>query len=138
MPYAAITYRVKPGHEDEIAEIFAGFQRVDTPRFKAPDGTAAGRLLGTGVFIKDDVLVRVIHYEGDFAAVGRHMAAQQGVHTLEKELAPYLLEQRTTDTGTPEGFAAHFREATMRTIAQLTVDTHPSEAGDTHPEAGPE
>lgn len=30
MPYAAITYLVKPGHEDEIAEIFAGFQRVDT------------------------------------------------------------------------------------------------------------
>lgn len=79
MPYAAITYRVKPGHEDEIAAIFAEFQRVDTPDFAHADGAAAGRLLGTGVFIKDESLVRVIHYEGDFAAVGRHMAAQRGV-----------------------------------------------------------
>ncbi|MEW2248522.1 MULTISPECIES: SchA/CurD-like domain-containing protein [unclassified Streptomyces] len=129
MPYAAITYRVKPGHEEEIAEIFANFQRVDTPDFTGDDGDAAGRLLGTGVFLKDDVLVRVIHYEGDFAAVGRHMARQKGVHILETKLAPYLLQQRTTDTTSPEGFAAYFRDATMRTIAQLTVDSHPAGAG---------
>ncbi|MET9778714.1 SchA/CurD-like domain-containing protein [Streptomyces sp. NPDC006367] len=127
MPYAAITYRVKPGHEEEIAEIFDAFKRVDTPDFKGDDGNAAGRLLGTGVFIKDDVLVRVIHYEGDFAAVGRHMAAQKGVHILEDRLQPYLAEPR--DTTSPEAFAAYFREATMRSIAQLTVDTHPAGAG---------
>ncbi|WP_328393750.1 SchA/CurD [Streptomyces sp. NBC_00390] len=124
MPYAAITYRVKPGHEDEIAEIFANFARVDTPDFKGDDGGAAGRLLGTGVFIKDDVMVRVIHYEGDFAAVGRHMATQKGVHILEEKLQPYLAEER--DTSSPAGFAAYFRNATMRSIAQLTVDTHPA------------
>jgi hypothetical protein len=124
MPYAAITYRVKPGHEDEIAAIFAEFQRVDTPDFAHADGAAAGRLLGTGVFIKDESLVRVIHYEGDFAAVGRHMAAQRGVHLLEERLAPYLAEQR--DTTSAEGFAAYFRNAVMRSISQLTVDTHPT------------
>lgn len=124
MPYAAITYRVKPGHEDEIAAIFAEFQRVDTPDFAAEDGTPAGRLLGTGVFIKDDVLVRVIHYEGDFAAVGRHMSAQRGVHVLEDRLAPYLAEER--DTTSAADFQAYFRNAVMRTIAQLTVDTHPA------------
>jgi hypothetical protein len=126
MPYAAITYRVKPGHEDEIAAIFAKFTRVDTPDFKGADGSAAGRLLGTGVFIKDDVMVRVIHYEGDFAAVGRHMATQKGVHILEEKLQPYLAEER--DTSSPAGFAASFRHATMRSIAQLTVDSHPAQA----------
>ncbi|MFI6847842.1 SchA/CurD [Kitasatospora sp. NBC_00085] len=126
MPYAAITYRVKPGHEDEIAAIFASFQRVDTPDYAAADGSEAGRLLGTGVFIKDDVLIRVIHYEGEFAAVGRHMAAQRGVHLLEEKLAPYLAEER--DTTSAEGFAAYFRNALMRSISQLTVDTHPNRA----------
>jgi hypothetical protein len=126
MPYAAITYRVKPGHEDEIAAIFAKFTRVDTPDFKGADGSAAGRLLGTGVFSKDDVMVRVIHYEGDFAAVGRHMATQKGVHILEEKLQPYLAEER--DTSSPAGFAAYFRNATMRSIAQLTVDSHPAQA----------
>ncbi|MFF3458194.1 SchA/CurD-like domain-containing protein [Streptomyces sp. NPDC002730] len=124
MPYAAITYRVKPGHEDEIAEIFAHFTRVDTPDYQGEDG--AGRLLGTGVFIKDDVMVRVIHYEGDFAAIGRHMATQKGVHILEEKLQPYLAEER--DTSSPAGFAAYFRNATMRSIAQLSVDSHPAQA----------
>ena len=126
MPFAAISYRIKPGHEDEIARIFAGFQRVDTPELRGREADQVGRLLGTAVFVKDDTLVRVIHYEGDFAAVGRHMARQRGVHQLERELAPYLLEER--DTSTAEGFAAYFRDATMRCVSQLTVDTHPSTA----------
>ena len=123
MPFAAITYRVKPGYEDEIAEIFAGFKRVNTPDYKSDDGQQAGRLLGTAVFIKDDVMVRVIHYEGEFAAIAKHMATQQGVHLIEERLAPYLAEQR--DTATQEGFGAYFRDATMRCISQLSVDTHP-------------
>ncbi|MFG2561767.1 SchA/CurD-like domain-containing protein [Streptomyces sp. NPDC048496] len=126
MPYAAITYRVKPGFEEEITRIFTDFQRVDTPDFTSADGEQAGRLLGTAVFLKDDVVVRVIHYEGDFAAVGRHMAAQQGVHSAEAELLPYLAEPR--DTRSPQAFAEYFREATMHTLVQLTVDTHPAGA----------
>ncbi|GDY31037.1 SchA/CurD-like domain-containing protein [Gandjariella thermophila] len=124
MPYAAISYRVKPGHDDEIADIFADFQRVDTPTFLGEDGTPAGRLLGTAVFVKDDIVVRVIHYEGDFAAIGRHMAAQRGVHLIEDRLSPYLAEPR--DTSSAEGFASYFRDATMRCVSQLSVDTHPA------------
>jgi hypothetical protein len=124
MPFAAITYRVKPGHDEEIAEIFARFQRVDTPDLSGVDGEQAGRLLGTAVFVKDDVMVRVIHYEGDFAAVGRHMARQRGVHVLEEKLAPFLAHER--ETTSPEGFARYFRDATMRCVSQLSVDTHPA------------
>jgi hypothetical protein len=124
MPYAAITYRVKPGHEDEIAKIFGGSQRVSTPVLRDDSGDEVGRLLGTVVFVKDDVLVRVIHYEGDFAAIGRHMAQQRNVHALEDELAPYLATPR--DTSSPAKFAAHFRQASMRVIGELTVDTLPA------------
>jgi|SRR5829696_7838562 len=126
MPYAAIAYRVLPGHEDELAEVFADFRRVDTPDLSGPDGRPAGRLLGTAVFVQDDVLVRVIHYEGDFAAIGRHMAGQRGVHAVEERLAPYLRDQR--DISDPEAFGAYFRQASMRSLTQLTVDTHPAEA----------
>lgn len=127
MPFAAITYRVKPGHEDEIAEIFAGFVRVDTPVMRDARGEQAGRLLGTAVFIKDDVMVRVIHYEGDFGVVATHMARQRGVHLIEEKLAPYLASQR--DTSTPEAFGAYFRDAAMRCVSQLSLDTHPADAG---------
>ena len=122
MPYAAITYRVKPGHEDEIADIFAKFQRVNRPEYQGDNGEQAGRLLGTAVFIKDDIVVRVIHYEGEFAAIGKHMAAQKGVHLIEDALAPFLAEQR--ETTSQEGFGAYFKDATMRCISQLSVDTH--------------
>jgi sRNA-binding carbon storage regulator CsrA len=124
MPFAAITYRVKPGYEEEIAEIFARFQRVDTPDLPAADGGTAGRLLGTAVFIKDDIMVRVIQYEGEFAAVGKHVSAQRGVHLIEEQLAPYLAERR--ETASEEGFARYFRDATMRCVSQLSVDTHPA------------
>ncbi|MFV2087920.1 MULTISPECIES: TcmI family type II polyketide cyclase [unclassified Micromonospora] len=124
MPYAAITYRVQPGHEDEIAEIFASFERVDRPEYGNEDNGSIGRLLGTAVFIKDDVMVRVIHFEGDFAAIARHMAGQRGVHLIEEKLAPYLSQQRETTTS--DGFARYFRDATMRCISQLSVDTHPA------------
>jgi SAM-dependent methyltransferase len=123
MPYAAITYRIHPGHEDEVAKIFAGFQRVDTPVFSDEAGEAAGKLLGTAVFVKDDVLVRVIHYEGELSDVARHMARQRGVHLLEEKLAPHLAYQR--DTASPEAFGAYFRDATMKCVSQLTIDTHP-------------
>lgn len=126
MPYAAITYQVKPGHEDEIAEIFSHFRRVDSPVLRDEQGNEVGRLLGTAVFIKDDLMVRVIHYSGDFAAIGRHMAQQRGVHLLEEKLAPYLAAQR--DSQTLEGFQTYFRNATMRCISQLSIEDYvPSE-----------
>jgi hypothetical protein len=117
MPYAAITYRVKPGYEDEIAEVFAGFQKMANPAMSREDGSEAGRLLGTAVFISDDVVVRVIHYEGDFAEVGRKVGAQRGTHLIEEKLAPYLAVKR--ETSTEDGFASYFRDATMRCISHL-------------------
>ncbi|WP_327085921.1 SchA/CurD [Nonomuraea sp. NBC_01738] len=123
MPYAAITYPVKAGHEEEIAKIFAGFQRVDTPKITDESGQEVAKLLGTAVFIKDDVMVRIIHYQGDFSAIGRHMARQSGVHLVEEQLAPYLREQR--DTGSERAFGRYFANAAMRCISQLSIDTHP-------------
>lgn len=126
MPYAAITYRVKPGHEDEIAEIFANFKRVASPVLRDDSGEEAGKLLGTAVFIKDELMVRVIHYEGAFEFVAKHMAGQSGVHSLEAKLAPFLAVQR--DTSTAEGFGRYFRDSTMRCISQLSLDTLPAQA----------
>ncbi|MDA3647660.1 SchA/CurD [Saccharopolyspora indica] len=123
MPYAAITYKVKPGFEDEIAEIFAGFKRASSPVLRDESGAEVGKLLGTGVFIQDGVMVRFIHYEGaaTIEDIGRHMSTQGGVHEIEERLKPYLSEPR--DTATPERFRAYFRKSTMRCISQLSIDT---------------
>jgi hypothetical protein len=126
MPYAAIGYRVEPGHEDEIAEIFESFQRVNTGVLRDEHGAEVGRLLGTAVFIQDDFMVRVVHYEGDLSSMGRHMATQKGVHLVEEKLQPFLKEQR--EIATPQAFGEFFRTAMMRRISQFSFEDHPVDA----------
>ncbi|MBB4987040.1 MULTISPECIES: SchA/CurD-like domain-containing protein [Streptomyces] len=124
MPFAAITYDIKPGCEAELAEIFGGFRRVTSDRVRDAGGQDAGRILATAVFLRDDTLVRVIEYEGDLDAVARHMASQPGVREVERKLKPYLTRPRDTDT--VEGFVATFRRSLLRTVAQISVRDVPA------------
>ncbi|MEO3812336.1 SchA/CurD-like domain-containing protein [Sphaerisporangium sp. B11E5] len=124
MPYAMLTFRIKPGHEEELAEVFAAAPPLESPVVTDDRGEETARLIGTGVFVKDDVLVRLVHYEGDFAGIARHLAAQQHVHVIESRIVPFLAETR--DTGTPEGFAAFFRNARMRCLTQSSSEPQSS------------
>jgi hypothetical protein len=119
-----ITFRIKPGHEKELAELFARAPRMESPVVTDEQGQETGRLLGTGVFVKDDVLVRLVHYEGDFAGIARHLAGQRHVHTIESQIVPYLAEQRDTDR--PGGFEEFFRNAMMTCVTQSSSETHPT------------
>ncbi|MBA9005543.1 SchA/CurD-like domain-containing protein [Thermomonospora cellulosilytica] len=117
MPFAAITYDIKPGCEDEIAEIFTDFKRVSDPAVRDESGREVARVLGTALFIQDDTMVRFIEYQGELEAVARFMATQPGVQEVERRLKPYLAGPRDTDT--VEGFVATFQKSTMRCISQL-------------------
>ncbi|WP_214410554.1 SchA/CurD-like domain-containing protein [Sphaerisporangium fuscum] len=125
MAFAAITYRVKPGHEEEIAQIFspANFKRADTPVMRDDQGGQAGRILSTGLFIQDDVMVRAIQYEGELEDVARHMGAQRGVREAEERIAQYLAEER--DTSSVEGFMSYFKRSTMLCVQQRTIQDVP-------------
>ncbi|GAB2953439.1 SchA/CurD-like domain-containing protein [Nonomuraea fastidiosa] len=134
MPYAAITYRVKAGYEREIGEIFARFKRPDSPILRDEEGRPAGLLLGTGLFVKDDVAVRVIHYEGELADVARHMSDQEGIRETERALQPYLATPR--DTSTPAGFIEHFHSAAMHVVQQFSLPEKVAEMLRSEVEAG--
>ncbi|GAA3041661.1 SchA/CurD-like domain-containing protein [Streptosporangium longisporum] len=123
MPYTAITYDIKSGHEDEVAEVFNNFRRPAGNVVPAADGAQAGRILATAVFIRDSTLVRFIEYEGDLDAVIRFMAVQPGVAEVEHKLAPYLNKPR--DTGTVEGFLRTFNASRLRCVTQFAVPRHP-------------
>ncbi|MEU1275013.1 SchA/CurD-like domain-containing protein [Streptomyces sp. NPDC005799] len=126
MPFAAITYDIKPGYEAELAAIFGDFKRVRSSRVQDERGEAAGTILATAVFLRDDTLVRVIEYTGDLEAVARHMASQPGVREVEAKLKPYLSKPRDTDT--VEGFVATFKRSLLNTVAQISVRDIPSAA----------
>lgn len=119
MPFAAITYDIKPGFDNEIAEIFANFRRVGSSKIEAEQGEPESRILATAVFIRDATMVRVIEYEGDVDAIARHMATQPGVREVEEKLAPYIAKPRETDT--VEGFLGVFNRSLLRCISQLSV-----------------
>ena len=119
MPFAAITYDIKPGYEKELTEIFGNFKRVRGSSVTDEGGRTAGTILATAVFLRDDTLVRVIEYTGDLEAVARHMAAQPGVREVEKKLKPYLSKPRETDT--TEGFVATFQRSLLKTVAQISA-----------------
>ncbi|MEV0980887.1 SchA/CurD-like domain-containing protein [Streptomyces sp. NPDC049915] len=126
MPFAAITYDIKPGHERELTEIFGSFRRVKGSRVEDPSGQEAGTILATAVFLRDDTLVRVIEYTGDLEAVARHMAMQPGVREVERKLKPYLTRPRDTDT--VEGFVATFKRSLLNTVAQISIRDVPQPA----------
>lgn len=126
MPFAAISYDIKPGHEDEIAEIFSprNFRRVDSPVLEGDNGEAAGRLLATGLFIQDTAMVRIIEFEGDLSHLAPHMARQEGVQEAERRLAPFLATRRSTSDA--DGFGNHLGVSAMRCLQQRTVRELPA------------
>lgn len=124
MPYAMLTFRIKPGHETELAQIFGAAPALESAVVTDDNGEETARLLGTGVFVKDDVLVRLVHYEGDFGGIARHLAGQRHVHVIEERIVPFLANTR--ETSTADGFAAFFRDAMMRCVTQSSSETHPT------------
>jgi hypothetical protein len=116
MPFIAISYHILPGHDDEIADIFSerSFTRADSPVLHDETGAVVGRNLGTALFIQHDRMARLVHFEGDPRHIGRHMSGQQGVQEAMRRLTPYLAA--STETRTPEGFLAYFRNARMERL----------------------
>ena len=125
MTFGAISYRIHPGHEDEIAEIFspANFRRASSPIMRNEAGAVVGKIIGTGLFVAGDTMVRVIQYDGTLPDVARHMARQTGVREAEERIAPYLAVPR--DTSTVDGFLRYFRASTMRCPVQEIIEDHP-------------
>lgn len=123
MPFVAITYDIKPGCEDQLAEVFSGFRRVGSAAVPDSADGQPTKILATALFIRDATMVRFIEYEGDLDAVIRHMATQPGVQEVERKLKPFLSKPRDTDT--VEGFVATFKRSMLRPLSQLAVPRNP-------------
>jgi quinol monooxygenase YgiN len=106
----AITFRIKPGTEDAVRELLAGYE---PPARVAPDGT---RLLSTSVFMKDCVVVRMIEIEGDLRGLIAHISREPGIQAVERELDKYLVEEDKRDASTPDGARLFFKNALMEHV----------------------
>lgn len=111
----AVMFTVRPGTEDAVAEILAGYER---PVAEIDDET---RLLGTTVFMKGNVVVRVMDFEGRLERVMAHLSQQPSVRDVEERLNPYLEVPR--DLSSPHGAREFFMRAMMRRITHRTGDS---------------
>jgi hypothetical protein len=121
----ALTWTVKPGTEERVAELFATSGRPDHV-VRDLAGAVVGRLIRTSVFLRQNQVVRVIEFDGEFLDVARHMGRQREVRELEAALDEYLEVPR--DISTPQAAAAFFASASMRCILSRRHDAEPAAA----------
>jgi hypothetical protein len=107
---AAWLYRVGPGHDDALGEVF---EKAQGALFAGVD---AGPLLASAAFVKDEYLVWAVQYEGELHAAVGHLTGSGITAQTEEGLLPYLADRR--DATGPEGFGA----ATMRRLQMLSAD----------------
>ncbi|MEU2338217.1 TcmI family type II polyketide cyclase [Streptomyces sp. NPDC006654] len=106
----AVTFRVRPGTEEDVANLLASY---DPPN---PEIDAETRLLSTSVFMKDQQIVRMIEFEGDFRKVMAHLSQDPSIQYVEQELDKYLVEEDRRDMSNPQGAKEFFARAMMRTV----------------------
>jgi len=90
MTFAAISYKVKPGSEDEIAEALASAD-AERAGSAGPDGA----LISTALFFHDDTVVTVVQL-GDDPADPADLDGHKYILQTEERLAPYVLGERGT------------------------------------------
>lgn len=111
--YFAITWKVKPGSEEAIRQMFANYGRP-AHEIKDEEGNVVGKLISTQVFMKGTTLVRALEFEGNFMDVAPHLGRQPAIRALEDEMDQHLATPR--DMSTPEGARKYFMEAAMETL----------------------
>ncbi len=126
--FAAVTWKVKPGFDEDLARLFESYPRPDSFVITDDQGNQTGALLATAVFLKDQRIVRVIEYEGELAGVMRHMAGQRAVRELEEQLAEYLEVPR--DTTSPTAFRDFFLAHSMRCLVARRHDQPAAAVGE--------
>ncbi|MDQ1042589.1 SchA/CurD-like domain-containing protein [Streptomyces sp. V4I2] len=109
----ALTFTVKPGSEDTVAKILAGYS---SPEPQVDDTT---RLCRTSLFMHGNRVVRAIEVRGDLLAALRHVARQPEVRAVEEAINPYLEQDRDLDD--PESARVFFTRAALPAVHHVTA-----------------
>jgi hypothetical protein len=121
----AVTFRVRPGTEETVAELLSSY---DPPNPYIDDST---RLMSTSVFMKDTQVIRMIEFEGEFPKIMAHLSQDPSIQYVERELDKYLAEEDKRDMSTPQGAREFFQRALMRTVTTRVPEGYgvPADAG---------
>ena len=115
----ALLYKLKPGSEAAVQEIFEQSGRPDHV-VVGPDGVEQGKLIRTLAFVGKEMAVRVLEYEGDLRSVSAHVSRQPVVQEFERKVQDHLAVPR--DLSTPAGAGAFFQEWGLRCVLNRVND----------------
>ena len=116
----ALYWTVKPGTEDKVRELFKNYGRPD-PVVKDAEGNETGGLLvSSQVFMKDNIVIRVMEVEGSLPEAAAHLGRQPAIQELESQLDPLLEEPR--DMSDPQGAREFFMLSIMETLLSRRHD----------------
>jgi len=104
----ALTFTVKPGSEQTVADILAGYTSPNA------EVDATTRLARTSLFMHGNRVVRSVEVVGDLVAALRHVAMQPEVRAVEEAINPYLEEAR--DLGDPLAARDFFLRAALPAV----------------------
>ncbi|MEU6476272.1 SchA/CurD-like domain-containing protein [Streptomyces sp. NPDC047017] len=108
----ALTFTVKPGSEQKVAELLANYA---SPEARVDDTT---RLCRTSLFMHGNRVVRAIEVRGDLLAALRHVARQPEIRAVEEAINPYLEQER--DFGDQESVRVFFTRAALPAVHHVT------------------
>jgi hypothetical protein len=122
MPRLAITFRIRPGTEEKVRELLANYP---APSWQTADGA---RLVSTSVFMKDQVVVRMIEVDGAIPSLIRHIAQEPNIQNVERELDQYVVDEDRRDFSAPGGARDFFRKAMMEHVTTRIAPPVPADA----------
>ncbi|MEV7723354.1 SchA/CurD-like domain-containing protein [Streptomyces sp. NPDC087917] len=109
----ALTFTVKPGSEDKVAELLSSY---DSPSARVDDHT---RLCRTSLFMHGNRVVRAVEVQGDLTAALRHVSEQPEVRAVEQAINPYL--ERDRDLTDPESARMFFMRAALPAVHHVAA-----------------
>ncbi len=121
---SALRYKVKPGHAQDIADVFKNVQAEARPTLRDTTGREIGVILVVALFVKDGDMIRVVQHDGELSDVAQYMAKRPARPEMERALEPYMDEER--DVSTPDRFLKQFAKNTMRRVAFYSAEPQPA------------
>lgn len=109
----AITFTIKPGSEQAVAEILAGYTSLQA---KVDETTSLHR---TSLFMLGNRVVRTVEVKGDLVAALRYVAMQPEVRAVEEAINPHLEHDR--DLGDPNSAREFFAHAAVPAVHHLST-----------------
>ena len=111
---AAIAWTFRRACRNEVENLLLRYPPPDSLQITDDDGNVVGRMLATAVFLRDNLVVRVMEFEGPLPELLRQKSMESTHAEIDRALQQYL--EKPADLSTPEGFRTFFADSAMRCL----------------------